>query len=144
FNLDVTMGLAAAPSGGDYAAPFLDINSSSPSSAGGGTLLIEFSDSGYGPSSGLFLVDIGGTLADGASLVYDTYVGNGNGLFEKSALIKSMGPFTASPFSDSATSTVSVSNPYSLTLEVLLTHPPSGGRTIRSGFDAALEGCPLV
>ncbi len=102
-------------------------------------ITFDFSDDGFGPTTGIFTADIGGALATGTgnTLSYQTFVSTTNSLFGGAALT-SLQTFTPPPasFSGSATSSAqSLLAPYALTQTIKLTHI-NGSKT--SSGDAVL------
>jgi hypothetical protein len=137
FGINVTSGLTF---GRDSLLPFLDLNSLNASSSTGGTLKLELSEIGYNPMVHSLLSSIGGTLAAGATLTYKTYIDAGNILFGHGTLLSSQ-TFSGSSFNgEIGTRLAQLDTPFSITLEVILSHPRSAKRT--SGFDATVEALP--
>lgn len=144
FAITTTTG-ATYPSIGSITSPEMDVLNLSVSSSGaGGTLTVEFSEDGFGPTQGTGgRMAIGGTLGTGASANYDAYADGSNVLFAQTDHFGnlSFGPNTgSSPISfsgDVSGSAPGVSSPsYSLTQVVTITH---GAGLVSSSFDAALD-----
>jgi len=112
------------PAIGNLTNPQLDLSFNAVSNGSGGTLSIMFSADGFGPSAGTAVASIGGTTS--GTVVYDTFGGASNTLFDLSPLLAAQGPFTGA-FSG-AVSGGSVNNvgPYALTQQIVITHSGSG------------------
>jgi hypothetical protein len=109
----------------------LDLNSvNATSTVGGGILTIQLTQIGFddlSPSAFEFLA--GGTLAGsgaGASVTYTAAGGNNNTAFSTSQTIAALGPFSGPAFSGSASGSVALVNPYSLTTTAAITASASG------------------
>jgi len=145
WNINVTTGITK-PATGDSIVMQMDLNSVDATSAGGGTLEIMFSEDNFGPGSGGFAAQIGGTLGGGAgsSVAYNTYLDTGNVIFgttstSPTALSLTSQAFNSSPFSGSASAAVGPQAfPFSLTQEVKINHTGNG----TTSFDAALCNVP--
>lgn len=109
-------------------APFMSIASFNTTIAGGaGTLRITYSDTGYtAPPPMMALGDIGGTTDSWAegNVRYVTYLGENNMLFEMDHVLTDSGALTGDPFGDSDTALLplSLTGPYSLTMEIIIDH----------------------
>ena len=131
FKLNVSTGLST-PLVGSPLSPFMDLNSVDMSLSGQtGTLKIYLSDTGFTGSIPDLLLTIGGTTS--GALAYKAYYDNGNQLFAETSMIGALN-FNTTPFSGSTSSYVSVSNLYSLTQEIDITHSGFGV----TSFDATL------
>jgi hypothetical protein len=130
--VNVTTGLSK-PLLGSAGAPELDLNSVNVSSAGGGWLDIELTDTGFtAQDAALFLASIGGTTS--GSVSYKTYFDASNAEFGKATELTSfseLGP----AFASSASAILTSATPYSLTLLVRVTH--AGAQA--SSFDATIK-----
>jgi len=138
FSINVTTGITY-PVQGTLSAPYMDL-SSVDVSGGTGALEILFSATGFGPTSGTLLSEIGGTVNNsGGSIAYSTYDSTTNALFAQTTLLTSEGPYGAGAFSGSAlSSVVSLASPYSLTEVINISHSAGGV----SSFDANLSKVP--
>lgn len=112
--VNVSTGISEAPSG----ELGLDLNSID-KSTGQGKLQITFSDDSFmSPSSGSVSANIGGGIASGGSLLYETSL---NGTQTTSQL------FTGNPFSGSAKGAiVTYSTPFTLTQSITISHDATG------------------
>jgi hypothetical protein len=142
FSLNVTTGITK-PIVGGVNAPEIDLNSVNVTSAGpGGTLTIEFTDTGFGLASGAgFNTMVGGTTGGFVSVA--SYYDVGNVEFDTSSPLSALGPFGTGSgtvaFSGVAGNPVGpLAGPYSLTLVATITH--NGAAT--TSFDANLQHAP--
>ena len=135
WTLNVHTG-STYPVIGTLTNPMLDLSFNATSNGAGGTLTISFAADGFGPTAGTAQASIGGTIAAGGSLTYNTYGGTNNTNFSLVNQLTSQGPFGAGAFSGSAAGGV-VSNPgpYALTQVVSITH---GAGTFQTTGDALL------
>jgi len=136
--VNISTGLTK-PVLGSGVIPSLDLLSVNVSS-GAGTLLLEWSDTGFGPPPSVdFLANIGGTILAGGSLTYKSFADPGNTLFAQTTLLTSLGPFGGGAFSGSTPSGgMSLAFPYSLTEVVTITHVRAGA----TSFDGELILAP--
>jgi hypothetical protein len=104
------------------------------SSTAAGSLTMTWSDTDFGPWSGGFAADIGGTLAAGASISYSTYYSKANTVPAGTPLTS-----TLSSFSGAAANVGNLGFPYSLSEVVILTQRQAG---VSSG-NAELHGVPV-
>ncbi len=123
WSLNVHTG-TTFPVLGSLTNPVLDVSFNATSSSNvASTLVISFSADGFGPTTGSTLAEIGGTIASGGSLTYNTYGGNNNTLFSTTNLLTSQGPFGPGAFSGTATGgSINNVGPYSLTQVVTINH----------------------
>ncbi len=138
WTLNVTTGVTKPFQGGPV-VPHPDLNSVNATSAGAGTLIIEFSETFYGPlpAGYVFKAGIGGTTP--GNVVYDAWADPGNGLFVQTTLLTSQGPFGPGAFSGTAFSgAIPGLFPYSITQVVTITHTGPG----LTSFDAELQAVP--
>lgn len=116
------------PYSGSSSQPNLELHFGGYSTGAGNTLTLTFSDTAFGPLSGIASSGIGGNGA--ANVTYKTWADAGNVLFAKTTLLTSRGPFSGT-YSDNAWTSSLVGSPYSLTMEVVLTTTGVGN----VGFD---------
>jgi hypothetical protein len=117
--------------------PTLDLSFNATSTGPGGTLQISFSADGFGPTNGSAISSIGGTIASGGSVIYNTYGGTNNTNFSTANLLTSQGPFPTGAFSGTQVGgTISNPGPYALTQVVSITH---GAGTFQTTGDALLQ-----
>ncbi len=141
FTINVTSGLTK-PTQGTAILPEISL-SSVDTSKQGGTLSLQFSDNNFSPApSGPIFGSLGGTAASGGNLVFNTYVNSSNTELDTSGgAVMSQGPFTGA-FSDDANTSVALTAPYSITMEAIITHPPSANGVASSFvFDLTTSGC---
>jgi hypothetical protein len=158
FDISITTTGITKPVLGSATSPSLDLNSIQVSS-GVGNLTILFSDVGFGPTSGSFLGQIGGTINNGGgSLSYATFVNTSNTELAISGpgttQLTSQGPFAPGAFSGTTTSGIlAMAGPYSLTQEVVISHSTGGNTSFNAsltttvpdgGSTVALLGAVLV
>lgn len=135
WTLNVDTG-TTYPAIGTLVFPALDLSFNAVSNGVGGTLWISFSESGFGPSSGVTNVATGGTVMGAGSVTFNTYGGNSNALFDTTNWLSSVGPFAGPAFSDSILGgTINSAGPYSLTEVIKIT---SAGASAITG-DASLS-----
>lgn len=121
---------------GSLSNPMLDLSFNATSSGAGGTLWIYFSADGFGPTAGSTTAAIGGTIASGGSVTYNTYGGTNNTNFSVANQLTAQGPFAPGAFSGATTGgNISNAGPYALTQVVAITH---GAGTFQSTGDALL------
>jgi len=162
WTINVTTGVSK-PVFGSAVLPVLDLNSVNISLPGlGQTLLIQFSDSDFGPLAGglMFQSSIGGTLnsafgspanpkGEGGILqllnntpfiALSTWGDSGNDLFGNDGMTaqSTLGPFPAGAFSATSLAPEGgpLAAPYSLTIQAVI-HPMDNGGS--ASFDARLE-----
>lgn len=112
-----------------------------------GTLTIEFSDDGFGPSRGNATVTFGGTIGGNTNSTFTntTLVNDANVLFG-GALLTNLGPYmrpagvSIYAFNGTATAALNRAGNYSLTQRMVIVHT-SGGT---SGADSALRFIPTA
>lgn len=116
---------------GSPAAPRVDLQSFNVSSATGGSLTIELTDTDFtGAGSGQ--VTIGGNTAGQVNL--NVFTDNANAGFGKTALVAAVGPLSGLGFSQVTPAAIAAAAPYSITFELNILHV-AGGTT---GLDAEL------
>jgi len=115
FNVNITTGITK-PMLGTAAFPNMDLASVNVNTSGSGILTIKFSETDYGPYSGGFTTNFGGTT-HGNSVLLQNYVDTGNVLFGTGTLIANLGPFSGNAaFSGTDSGGNGVyTNPFSIT-----------------------------
>jgi hypothetical protein len=138
FSINITTGITY-PTQGTLGSPVMDLSSVNVS-GGTGSLEILFSATGFGPTAGHFLDEIGGTVNNaGGSIAYSVYENPSDALLGTTNLVGSLGPYGSGAFSGTTLSSfLSLSSPYSLTQEINITHAAGG----TSSFDANLSVVP--
>jgi PEP-CTERM motif len=111
----------------------IDLNSINVSSGFAGTLRISFTETGMvHPGVGPLVLnghgEIGGTIGSGGNVAYSFYIDDSDAPFGTGATVFS-GAAGVSPFADSGSSYVNVTNPFSMTLVMDITHSTLGGST---------------
>jgi hypothetical protein len=130
--VNVTTGLSK-PLLGSAGAPELDLNSVNLSSASGGWLDVELTDTGFtAQDAASFVASIGGTT--NGSVSYKTYFDASNTAFGKATELTTFGG-VGPAFANTAGAILSSPTPYSLTLLVRITHLGSQA----SSFDATVK-----
>jgi hypothetical protein len=119
------------PQIGSGGFPDLNVNSVAASS-GAGALTITWGDSSFGPCDGSAVATIGGATA--GSVSYATYADSAN-LPAQSMLLTSQGSWNGGAFSGAAEAALTLGFPFSLTMQVVITHATQG----ISSFDAELR-----
>lgn len=130
--VNITTGISK-PILGSAVAPQLDLNSVNVTSSAGGHLRFGMVDSGF---SGLGSVDfaVGGTTS--GSISFEAFVDDTNTEEFIGSIIASLGPFSPTAFSGTASGSLSgVTAPYALGIIADITH--TGGSA--TSFDAALS-----
>jgi hypothetical protein len=113
----------------------------SETSSGAGTLTIDWTAVGFGPSTGGFRADTGGTVGSGASLTYSTFYSTANAIPAGTALTSPLAFATPGGFNGSDSRAVgSLGSPFSLTQQIVINDTraatSSGSATITSVPDA--------
>ena len=126
FTVNVTTGITKPVFGED---PHMDL-SSVDVSTGAGTLVIEFTDTGWTGLQGIKM-NIGGTT--GGTVKYEVKSDPANNPFG-GAVVGTLGPFNGPAFSGTGSASASGTAPYSLTQVLTITHRAAGG----TSFDAEL------
>lgn len=144
WTVSFATGTSIPVSGGTASSPVLDLASFSASSAGGGTLILEFSDTDFGPSTGSHIeAFLSGSIAvgtgsTGGSAAFTTYANASNALFDKSGgALTTIALASPGGFGMDSGGVLGV-GPYSLTERVVLTHNTAGS----SSLDAHLTVVP--
>ena len=117
------------PALGSAAQPDIDLNSFDISSATGGTLFVDLTDTEY-TGSGPATANIGGNTA--GTVIVKTFVDYANTPFGQGTLIASQGPFSGLGFSGSTPGVVTAATPYAITIALQINHLASG----TTGLDA--------
>jgi hypothetical protein len=141
WGINVTTGLTY-PAAGTQAVPQMHLNSIDQNSAAPASLIIEFSEIGFGalPANyyffSTFVPFVGGGA--GSSATYAAFLDNGNALFAQGTPLGTL-TFPAGGSSGTVSSgPVSPSNPYSLTQVVTISHTGLG----ITSFDADIKVVP--
>jgi hypothetical protein len=130
--VNVTTGLSK-PLLGSPGAPELDLNSVNVSSAGGGWLDIELTDTGFTAQDAAYaLASLGGTTS--GSVSYKTYFDTSNTAFGKATELTSVSSLSGA-FANTSSNILTSAGLYSLTLLVRISH--TGLQA--SSFDAAVK-----
>jgi hypothetical protein len=139
FTFNIIAG-KAKPAIGSAEVPELSLISSNSSASLPGTLFIELTDTGYGPSQSplVFANAINGALATTGVVNYSSYIDNSNAEFGHGTLVKQLGPGSGN-FDLEGNGSVATSNPYSVTMEMSLVH--TGQQ--ESQFDASMTAQPI-
>jgi len=138
FTITVTTAMSK-PASGSAASPEMDLNFVVNNTTGTvDTITISASDTDFGPlaSSGSFPMTIGGTLASGGTLTYQTFQDTNNLDFGSTSSSPVL-TFTTSPYSGTSALPVTADTNYSLTQTVSI----KSGLGTTSG-DATLSGVP--
>jgi hypothetical protein len=115
---------------GGAATPRIDLATLDVSSAFGGNLTIELTDTGF-TGVGPAILAIGGNAA--GTVIWNTYTDSSNLGFGKASPLLSIGPLSGN-FANNSVSAVATTPPYSITFELLISHPANG----LTGLDAEL------
>jgi len=121
FDINTTFTLTK-PLLGSAASPSMSLTSSDSTSATGGphSLVVEFSETDFGPVNSAFHLGLNGGTTSG-TVTYDAFLGPTNGIFSTTTLLGSVGPFPGPTFSGSASSSqLAVAAPFSLTERVTI------------------------
>ncbi|MBZ5496024.1 MAG: PEP-CTERM sorting domain-containing protein [Acidobacteriia bacterium] len=136
WTVNATTGLTK-PYQGTAIVPSMDLNSVD--AKGPGTLVIEFTDTDFGPLpvNYSYVGDIGGTTVGKVS--YNAYLDPGNVAFAPTVSLFGIGPFGPGGFNGTGTSgALTAAFPYSITQLVTIVHTTTG----TSSFDATLTAVP--
>ncbi len=140
---------------GSVTTPNLDISTFAVLSSGSGTLQVLFSDTGFGPTTGAADSLITGSIQGSQTVVFTTYGGNSNTIFDTSNLLTSTGTLSGNFPTQFASGVLGAkTGPYSLTEELTLTGSgnssldarltvPDGGSTVGL-LGLALVGLGIV
>ena len=131
WSIDLAYSLSK-PFAGSAVHPEFSMYASAVSS-GAGSLILQFSDDGFGPTFGGYSLSYGGETAPTSNTVYKAYVDNTNTLFGGSVLANTV---NSGPFSQDTSGTFALSGPYSLTHEVRFTHLSGTSSSIHAEFRA--------
>jgi len=124
---------------GTAMAPYMNISALDVLSSIAGTLVIEFSETGFGPASLLsFVNSIGGQAQN--HIQYQTWYDPGNVLFAKTTLLTDTGTLGPAAISNTTVSAPITAGSYSLTQVVVITHDASG----TSSFNASMNSVNSV
>lgn len=116
---------------GSAAAPRVDLQSVNVSSALGGSLRIEITDTGF-TGAGPATVAIGGNAR--GQMSFTVYTDNANAQFGKTHVVSALGPFGGGAFAANTIANVNALPPYSITFELNIIHIARG----TSGMDGEL------
>lgn len=125
FVLNIAVG-SSKPALGSASDPQLNLFSVDITGwNGGGTLILRLTDTGFTSTGATnFSISIDGAISAGGTLMYSAFQDNSNAVFGTANEICSMN-FSISSFSDACGNTITASNPYSLTLETVISLPGS-------------------
>jgi hypothetical protein len=139
YNLNITTGITK-PAIGSATLPEMDILSFNATSTAGGLLTILFSEDNFGPLGAPgFITGVGG-MTNG-TVTLEAFVSNTNTKFDLGGIsLGLLGPFGGPSFSSSIVKSISLQNPFSLTMVATVNHS-SGGQF--SSLDAKLETTPV-
>jgi hypothetical protein len=120
FDLNMTTGLTK-PILGSAASPSMSLTSSdtSTSAVGPHTLVVEFSETGFGPVNSTFHLDITGVNTSG-TILYQGFLDPANGLFSTAISLGSIGPSGPSILGSAVSSQMAFAGPFSLTERVTI------------------------
>ena len=134
FVLNIAVG-SSKPALGSASDPQLNLFSVDITGWNGGTLILRLSDTGFASTGATnFSISVNGSMSAGGTFGYSAFQDNSNNAFGTANEICSM-DFTISSFSNGCGNTITASNPYSLTLETVISLPGSLSGVI---FDANL------
>jgi|GEM_PF-1040302 len=145
WSTNVSTGLTM-PEIGDAIRPQLDLNSVDVSSSSGGTLTINFWETGFGPwpidLTG-FSFDVGGTTQGTVDVDAWISLSNSSDITDSSwTKLVDLGPFSGGAFSGADWTNMIGNGNYSLWIEATITHDPSGLNKKTTSFDAHLKPVP--
>jgi hypothetical protein len=124
FVLNVGVGTSIPVSGGTVSLPAMDLFDLTV--GGPGTLSIMFTDTGFGPTPAgtSFTTAIGGTTGLSGSVDAQVWLNGDNAAFGMMTPIANLlgSPFGPGAFSDMTSESKSPPTPYSITMEMLITH----------------------
>jgi hypothetical protein len=140
---------SAANLGSTATSPLLSLTSFNVSYTGTGSapttpLKVFLTDTGYGPTPGLFNLNIGGTQTGNATITSNFYYDTTNTAFGLSNQIGTTQNFTSTSYSNSQLSAgpgSTLLSPYSLTIEADISNVPSG--LFSTQFTSTLTAVPI-
>jgi hypothetical protein len=141
YAITVTTG-QSKPVLGSSSSPHMDLNVVATKLAGSvaDTLTIQLTDTGFTSSPVDLLNSIGGTLSGSISKVTaQSFVAASNTEFDKTGTAGPILTFTSSPFSGTGTTHYAGANPYSITMQTVITGGEGAGTTT---FDFELNTAP--
>ncbi|ESS74110.1 hypothetical protein MGMO_4c00220 [Methyloglobulus morosus KoM1] len=139
--------VSSANIGSTLTSPLLSLTSFNVSFTGAtaptSPLKIFLTDTGYGPTPGLFNLHVGGTQSGGASVTAKYFYDTGNNPFALSNQLGTTQTFTTGAYSNQQTAGPGgiIPNFYSLTLEADITNVPGG--FFNSQFTSTLSAAPV-
>jgi hypothetical protein len=142
FNINIATG-KSKPFLGSASSPIFGIDINANSRSGGGTLTIEITDTGFGPSLNPlpFLMGMDTPDAASGSVSYQAWVDLTNAEFGTGQLIAAIGPTTAgTAFDLSALGSVPTDGAYSVTAKFTIVHSAAANQS--TDFDAHLTAVP--
>jgi hypothetical protein len=131
WSLNVSTGLTK-PFQGTAAIPYMHLNTVN-TSTGAGVMTVSFTEIDFNSALNGFTTRVGGLTQGSAS--FNSYLGNSNISFEQSITLASLGPYSVGAFSGQDSWAGTFNNPFSLTLEGIVTH--TGAAT--SSYDLELS-----
>ena len=141
FNINVSTGLTK-PVLGTADWPNMDLNSVN-ASAAAGTLVIEFSDTGFTGFDGIGALEslVGGTTQ--GSTAFEVWIDADNALFGKGTQIASFGAFGSGAFADKNLGAfITGAGPYTITMVATITHGNHRDGPRVSSFDLTTTAVP--
>jgi hypothetical protein len=139
FVLNIAVG-SSKPALGSASDPQMNLFSVDITGGqGGGTLVLRLTDTGFtstGPTN--FLISINGSMFSGGTLAYSAFQDNSNTAFGTANEICSLA-FNTTSFSNACGNSITASNPYSLTVETVMSLPSALSGVI---FNANLTDPP--
>jgi hypothetical protein len=142
--------VSSANTGSTPISPLLNLTSFNVSYTGSGTsttpLKIFLTDTGYGPTPGLFDLHVGGTQSGGATITSTFFYDTTNTAFGLGNQIAGTTAFTALNYSNEQLAAGPggiILSPYSLTIEADITNVPSGNFTSQFTSTLSVAAVPL-
>jgi hypothetical protein len=136
WNLNVSTGLSD-PLLGPLGFPHMELNSVNASTAPG-TLQIMWTDTGFTAVVPGFSTLVGGTLANGATANFQTWLDSGNAAFGLTTQLANMNFGPGGAFSGTTDTAAATGSLFSMTEVATLTHTSAGG----SSFDLEVTPVP--
>ena len=122
FDINMTTALTK-PILGSAGSPSMVLTSSdsSTTAVGSHSLVVEFSEIGFGPVNSSFRLGMTGGTSIGTDVLYEAFLDTANGNFPTATALGSVGPLIGPAFSGSATSSqIALAGPFSLNERVTI------------------------
>jgi hypothetical protein len=134
WTVNVTTGITK-PALGSSTAPSMDLNSVNVSSSGAANLIIEFTETGFGPlGTADFETNVGGST--GGSATFAAFLSEANTAFGTDTQISGLGAFSGGAFSGVTAIEMDPLDPFALTLRASIFHTGA----VATSFNMDVQG----